>query len=128
MKDSVGLLSKVEAEPADAAIVPPLTNEEEQEAQSRTSATALVVHETIRKDGEERWGEAATIAYINRLQDAARRVATMAGLARACDGIRAGYRRIEEGSHVLLLKQDAQGILVVRFRHKAQVFAEDEQE
>ena len=35
------------------AVVPPLTEREEREAESRTSVTALVVHETIRKDGDE---------------------------------------------------------------------------
>ncbi len=34
-------------------IVPPLTERQEQEAESRTSVTALVVHEAIRKDGDE---------------------------------------------------------------------------
>lgn len=71
--------------------------------------------------GESRWGEADTLAYIDRLQSAAQRVAEMPGVARPCDGIRPGYRRIEEGSHVLLLKQDAQGLLVVRFLHKRQL-------
>jgi len=34
-------------------VVPPLTKEQEREAEDRTSVTALVVHETIRKDGDE---------------------------------------------------------------------------
>jgi formate/nitrite transporter FocA (FNT family) len=34
-------------------VVPPLTEQQEQEAESRTSVTALVVHEAIRKDGAE---------------------------------------------------------------------------
>ncbi len=37
----------------DGSVVPPLTEKQEQEAQQRTSVTALVVHEAIRKDGEE---------------------------------------------------------------------------
>lgn len=35
------------------AVTPPLTQREEEEAESRTSVTALVVHETIRKNGDE---------------------------------------------------------------------------
>jgi formate-nitrite transporter family protein len=38
---------------ADNAVVPPLTERQEQEAQDRTSVSALVVHEAIRKDGDE---------------------------------------------------------------------------
>jgi len=38
---------------ADNAVVPPLTERQEQEAEDRTSVSALVVHEAIRKDGDE---------------------------------------------------------------------------
>lgn len=87
----------------------------------------------IAEYGEARWGETAAIAYVNRLQDAAHRVADMPALARPCDAIRAGYCRIEEGSHVLLMKRDEQGLLVVRFLHMRQlpalhVSADDERE
>lgn len=37
----------------DGSVVPPLTQRQEQEAEQRTSVTALIVHEAIRKDGEE---------------------------------------------------------------------------
>jgi len=37
----------------DAAVVPPLTERQQQEAEDRTSVSALVVHEAIRKDGDE---------------------------------------------------------------------------
>ncbi len=37
----------------DAPVVPPLTERQEQEAEDRTSVSALVVHEAIRKDGDE---------------------------------------------------------------------------
>jgi formate-nitrite transporter family protein len=38
---------------AQDGVVPTLTKEQEREAENRTSVTALVVHETIRKDGDE---------------------------------------------------------------------------
>ncbi len=38
---------------ATGEVVPPLTESQEEEAQSRTSVAVLVVHETIRKDGDE---------------------------------------------------------------------------
>ena len=34
-------------------VVPAMTERQEEEAESRTSVTALVVHEAIRKDGDE---------------------------------------------------------------------------
>ena len=37
----------------DGSVVPALTERQEQEAEDRTSITALVVHEAIRKDGDE---------------------------------------------------------------------------
>src|SRR6201996_1387028 len=37
----------------DAPAMPPLTERQEQEAEDRTSVSALVVHEAIRKDGDE---------------------------------------------------------------------------
>lgn len=37
-------------------VVPPLSPRQEREAESRTSVSALVVHETIRKDGDEELG------------------------------------------------------------------------
>lgn len=37
-------------------VVPPLTEEQEHQAKSRTSVTALIVHEAIRKDGMEELG------------------------------------------------------------------------
>lgn len=55
------------------------------------------------------------------------------GLARRCDNIRPGYRRIEEGSHVMFFKFDAAGMLVVRVLHermipKRHITAQDEDE
>ena len=38
---------------ADVPAMPPLTERQQQEAQDRTSVSALVVHEAIRKDGDE---------------------------------------------------------------------------
>src|ERR1700761_2676477 len=37
----------------DATAMPPLTERQEQEAEDRTNVSALVVHEAIRKDGDE---------------------------------------------------------------------------
>src|SRR5581483_443097 len=42
--------TRIEEEPT---VVPPLTEREKEEAEKRTSVTASIVHEAIRKDGDE---------------------------------------------------------------------------
>jgi toxin ParE1/3/4 len=71
----------------------------------------------IAEYGEPRWGETRAIAYLDALLEAAQRVADMPGIGRACDHIRPGYFRIEEGRHVLFFKRDERGILIVRVLH-----------
>jgi toxin ParE1/3/4 len=63
---------------------------------------------------EGRWGLEQSVSYIKQLGACAELVFKRPGIARACDYIRAGYLRMEEGRHVLLFKPDAQGLLVVR--------------
>jgi toxin ParE1/3/4 len=64
------------------------------------------------------WGEEQAILYIKQLEACCELVANSPGTARKCDDIRVGYRRMEEGSHVLFFKPDAQGLLVVRVLHE----------
>lgn len=63
------------------------------------------------------WGDAKAIAYVDQLEAACARVAENPGLARRCDHIRPGYSRLEEGRHVLFLKHDPDGVLIVRILH-----------
>ncbi|MDQ2712664.1 MAG: formate/nitrite transporter family protein [Acidobacteriota bacterium] len=47
------LLEEKEPEPESGVAAPELTEKQQQEAEDRTSVSAVVVHETIRQDGEE---------------------------------------------------------------------------
>jgi toxin ParE1/3/4 len=39
-------------------------------------------------------------------------------MGRACAGIKAGYRRMEHGRHVILYREQSNGILIVRVLHQ----------
>lgn len=65
----------------------------------------------------EKHGEAQAKHYLSQLEACCDLVAKTPGIARPCDHIRPGYRRIEEGQHVLLVKFDAEGLLIIRVLH-----------
>ena len=67
------------------------------------------------------WGEAQTIRYLNRIEDCMERLAESPMLGRACDEIRPGLRRMEEGRHVIFYRQKNKGILVSRVLHQSMI-------
>jgi toxin ParE1/3/4 len=67
--------------------------------------------------GAAKWGETKALLYADQLETCCRLVATNPGIARKCDGVLAGYRRMEQGRHVLFFKFDERGALVVRVLH-----------
>ena len=50
-------------------VVPAMTERQEEEAESRTSVTALVVHEAIRKDGDEELNRPILVGSSGRVVD-----------------------------------------------------------
>jgi toxin ParE1/3/4 len=64
------------------------------------------------------WGEAQTDRYIHQLEDCCQLIADNPALGRACDEIRPGLRRIEEGKHVVFYRADRGGILITRILHQ----------
>jgi toxin ParE1/3/4 len=66
----------------------------------------------------DRWGEAQAVRYIKDLRDRFQQIADTPLLGRACHRIRPGYRRIEQGSHVIFYRQDAGSIVVSRVLHQ----------
>ncbi|MGD0367053.1 MAG: type II toxin-antitoxin system RelE/ParE family toxin [Acidobacteriaceae bacterium] len=64
------------------------------------------------------WGEARTIRYLNQLEDAMERLAGNPMLGRACDEIRPGLRRMQEGRHVIFYRRRERGIRVIRILHQ----------
>jgi toxin ParE1/3/4 len=64
------------------------------------------------------WGEVQTDRYIHQLEDCCQLIADNPALGRACDEIRPGLRRNEEGKHVVFYRVDPGGILISRILHQ----------
>jgi len=56
---------------------------------------------------------------LTEIEDCFLRLAENPSLGRACDAIRPGLRRIEQGKHVIFYRQHAKGILVSRILHQS---------
>lgn len=70
-----------------------------------------------------RWGDAQAETYVRSIQTAIETVAADPGRGRACDDIRAGYRRFAVGSHLLFYRLDKGGVVdVVRILHQRMDF------
>lgn len=67
------------------------------------------------------WGPTQADRYLNELEACCRRLAEIPQQGRACDEIRPGLRRIEQGRHVIFYRQQADGILVSRILHQNMV-------
>jgi toxin ParE1/3/4 len=65
------------------------------------------------------WGKAQTARYLRELEVACQTLADNPALGRACDGIRPGLRRLEDGKHVIFYRRELTGILVVRILHQS---------
>jgi toxin ParE1/3/4 len=58
-------------------------------------------------------------AYLRELQSAIERAAANPQIGRACDEVRAGYRKLAAGSHTLFYRVSAEGVIdVVRVLHQ----------
>ena len=67
----------------------------------------------------QRWGEAQRDAYINELFDAFGRLADTPQIATTADGIREGYRKFPQGSHVIFFRSsDTHTLEIIRVLHK----------
>jgi len=64
------------------------------------------------------WGLPQAIHYIDLIEAACAELAESPLRARACDHIRAGYRRRSVGRHVIYFRQTPYGIAVIRFLHQ----------
>ena len=63
------------------------------------------------------WGEVQCGRYLDALEECCQRLADSPELGRACDPIRPGYLRAEQGRHVIFFRKAGDGILVVRILH-----------
>ena len=64
------------------------------------------------------WGDDQAIRYIDDLEKCCRQLADNPNLGRACDYIRPGLRRMEQGGHVIFYRPEPGGILVSRILHQ----------
>jgi|SRR5450755_2219898 len=64
------------------------------------------------------WGQDQAIRYVDGLEACCRKLADNPALGRACDYVRPGLRRIENGRHVLFYRITADGVLVSRILHQ----------
>jgi toxin ParE1/3/4 len=63
------------------------------------------------------WGKDQCARYLGALEECCRRLADRPAQGRACDDVRPGYLRAEQGRHVVFFRKDERGILIVRILH-----------
>jgi toxin ParE1/3/4 len=66
----------------------------------------------------DKWGQRQAELYLDGLDDCFKRLVRTPRMGRACDQIRHGYRRVEQGKHVVIYRTDADGIFICRILHQ----------
>jgi toxin ParE1/3/4 len=64
------------------------------------------------------WGDAQADRYIGQLEDCCQLIADNPALGRPCDEIRPGLRRMEQGRHVVVYREEPGGVLISRILHQ----------
>ena len=64
------------------------------------------------------WGQDQAMRYIDALEACCQRLVDKPELGRACDHVRPGLRRMEQGRHVVFYRIVAGGIVVSRILHQ----------
>ncbi|MEE4249965.1 MAG: type II toxin-antitoxin system RelE/ParE family toxin [Alcanivoracaceae bacterium] len=76
----------------------------------------------LRKIAEEtlqRWGEDQRDSYIAEIFEAFERLSATPDIAMQLDGVRKGYRKFPQGSHIIFFRKSAfQSIEIIRVLHK----------
>jgi len=70
----------------------------------------------------ERFGVDTAEAYLRDIKRAAETVANDPRRGRACDDVRAGYRKFSVGAHVLFFKTFENKVVIVRILHQRMDF------
>ena len=68
------------------------------------------------------WGAVQVARYLDELEVCCQRLAENPALGRRCDDFRPGLRRLEHGQHVVLYREDDDGVLVSRILHQRMDF------
>ena len=64
------------------------------------------------------WGIEQCARYLDALEACCQNLADTPLLGHACPDVGAGFRRMEQGKHVLFYKVESDGVLVVRVLHR----------
>jgi len=64
------------------------------------------------------WGPEQTKKYLSELEACCQMLANNPELGRACDDVRPGLRRLEQGKHVIFFRLQLNGILISRILHE----------
>ncbi len=72
------------------------------------------------------WGATQADNYLDSLVECFIRIAQRPGLGRACDSIHPGFRRIEQGRHIIFYKPGKSGVLIGRILHQSMLPARHE--
>lgn len=64
------------------------------------------------------WGADQADTYLSNLVECFVRIARMPDLGRAADSVHPGFRRIEQGKHVIFHKPRKSGIFISRILHQ----------
>lgn len=65
------------------------------------------------------WGGAQANLYLDNLVECFLRIAMNPRLGRSCDAVHAGFRRIEQGKHVIFYQADGSGVFIGRILHQS---------
>jgi toxin ParE1/3/4 len=65
----------------------------------------------------DNWGLSQAEHYLDDLDDCFKLLVQTPQLGRACNRIRRGYRRIEQGKHVIIYRADDSGVFICRILH-----------
>ena len=64
------------------------------------------------------WGAKQAELYLDSLVECFDRIGEMPGLGRECDSVHPGFRRIEQGKHVVFYKPRRRDVFIVRILHQ----------
>jgi toxin ParE1/3/4 len=72
------------------------------------------------------WGGKQAEVYLDNLVECFIRIAKTPELGRSCGSIHPGFRRMEQGKHVIFYRADDRGVFVSRVLHQSMLPARHE--
>jgi len=85
----------------------------------RLSRLAQLDLEEILDYTVDRWGDVQADRYLSGLVKCFELIARRPELGRRCDEVRHGYRRIEQGKHIVIFRPADQGVFISRILHQS---------